>query len=121
MTPFIKEKLEKHHVIPLGSIVAPRAKLRKGEESKRRDNAYFLNSPINFIYITEDENLAISDSLLSDYVGSINSSAVKNFLGLNCDLDTSTEESCRNVLESRYEHLVGLIERHINLLVPQIN
>ena len=71
--------------------------------------------------ITEDENLAISDSLLSDYVGSINSSAVKNFLGLNCDLDTSTEESCRNVLESRYEHLVGLIERHINLLVPQIS
>lgn len=121
MTPFIKEKLEKHHVIPLGSIVAPRAKLRKGEESKRRDNAYFLNSPINFIYITEDENWAISDSLLSDYVGSINSSAVKNFLGLNCDLDTSTEESCRNVLESRYEHLVGSIERHIDLLVPQIS
>lgn len=118
MTPFINKKLEKHHVIPLGSIVAPRAKLRKGEESKRRDNTYFLNSPINFIYITDDENLAISDSSLSDYTNSINSPAVKTVLGLNCDLDTSTEEACRNVLENRYNNLVGLIQRHIDILVP---
>ena len=118
MNPFIRKKLEKHHVIPLGSIVAPSQRLRKGEESKRGDNTYFLNSPINFVYITENENIAISDSSLADYTRDINDLSVRTILGLNCNLDTSTEESCRNVLENRYDNLVGMIKTRIDLLIP---
>ncbi len=118
MNPFVRRRLEKHHVIPLGSIVAPSVRLRKGEESKRNDYTYFLNSPINFIYITDEENTAISDSTLADYTRDINDSAVKTILGLNCDLDTSTEESCRAVLENRYDHLIGMIKNRIDILAP---
>lgn len=118
INPFTSENLEKHHVIPLGSLQYPDEKIKKSEENLRDKKSYFLNSPINFIYITADENLAISDDKVSDYVSKITDYASKSLLGLVGNFDTSTEEKCKEILSNRYDDIVGKVQQHINALIP---
>lgn len=118
INPFCQYNLEKHHVIPLGSLKYPNETLRKGEENLRNDRSYFLNSPVNFVYITDDENKLISDDKLNEYANRINTPSTKSLLGLNGTLDTSSEAKCRAILSDRYDHIEGLVLKHIEALIP---
>jgi hypothetical protein len=118
ISPFTKATLEKHHVIPLGSLVNPNEKIRKAEEPLRKKRDYFLNSPVNFIYITDNENNAISDDKISDYTQRIMNYGAKSLLGLIGNFDTSSEASCKQILASRYDDIVGKVQNHIDMMIP---
>ncbi len=118
ISPFTDAVLEKHHVIPLGSLIYPDEKIKKAEEHLRKKKDYFLNSPVNFIYITDDENIAISDDKVSDYTQRIMNYASKSLLGLIGTFDTSSESNCKQILASRYDDIVGKVQQHIDTLVP---
>lgn len=118
ITPFTKAVLEKHHVIPLGSIMYPDEKIKKAEDSLRKKKDYFLNSPVNFVYITDVENIAISDDKLDDYAGRILNYASKSLLGLLGAFDTSSEITCKKILSDRYDDIVGKVQQHIDTLIP---
>jgi hypothetical protein len=118
ISPFTNATLEKHHVIPLGSLVNPNEKIRKAEEPLRKKRDYFLNSPVNFIYITDNENNAISDDKISDYTQRIMNYGAKSLLGLIGSFDTSSEASCKQILSSRYDDIVGKVQKHIDTMVP---
>ena len=118
ISPFTNATLEKHHVIPLGSLLYPDEKIKKAEEPLRKKRDYFLNSPVNFIYITDDENIAISDDKLSDYTQRIMNYASKSLLGLIGTFDASNESSCKQILSARYDDIVGKVQQHIDMLVP---
>lgn len=117
INPFVDEKLEKHHVIPLGSLTDPLQRISKSGEKYRKDDSYFLNSPFNFIYITDDENKAILNDKLSDYVKKIDDCAAKSILGFNGKIKADNEEECREELENRCDNFIGNLEQHINYLI----
>lgn len=77
-----------------------------------------MNSPVNFIYITDDENIAISDDKMSDYTQRIMNYASKSLLGLIGTFDASSESNCKQILSSRYDDIVGKVQQHIDTLVP---
>lgn len=118
LTPFTEKNLEKHHVIPLGSLKYPDEKIKKSEEKLRSDKSYFLNTPVNFIYITNEENILISDDKLSDYAPRIANYATKMLLGLIGNFDTSSEDTCKVLLANRFDHIVGMVQNHIDGLIP---
>lgn len=118
ISPFTDAALEKHHVIPLGSLIYPDEKIKKAEEPLRKKRDYFLNSPVNFIYITDEENIAISDDKVSDYTQRIMNYASKSLLGLIGTFDASSELNCKQILSSRYDDIVGKVQQHIDTLVP---
>ena len=109
---------EKHHVIPLGSLKMPDEKISKGDKQLRKKREYFLNSPVNFIYVTKDENIAILDEKIADYTKRITNYASKSLLGLIGEFDTSTEEMCRKILSNRYDDIYGKVMDHIQILIP---
>lgn len=118
ISPFTDAVLEKHHVIPLGSLIYPDEKIKKAEEHLRKKKDYFLNSPVNFIYITDEENIAISDDKMSDYTQRIMNYASRSLLGLIGTFDASSESNCKQILSSRYDDIVGKVQQHIDTLVP---
>ncbi len=118
LSPFTEHQLEKHHVIPLGSLRYPDDIIRVSEEKLRNDRSYFLNTPINFVYITSEENKIISDANLADYTARITSYASKSLLGFVGNFDTSSEEACKSILGLRFDDIVGKVQQHINYLIP---
>lgn len=77
-----------------------------------------MNSPVNFIYITDDEHLAISDDKMLDYTQRIMNYASKSLLGLIGTFDASSESNCKQILSSRYDDIVGKVQQHIDTPVP---
>jgi len=119
INPFIDKDLEKHHIIPLGSLKDPNIKVKDSEDDKlRKDRTYFLNSPINFMYITKEENISISDMNLGDYAKRISSYASKALFGLIGELKTTNETECKLILSNRFDHIKGQVMQHIDSLLP---
>ena len=118
LTPFTTKTLHKHHVIPLGSLDYPNEVIRKSEENLRKKKAFFLNSPVNFVYITDEENILISDDKLSDYVVRIKNYSSKSLLGLVGDFNTESEDKCKKILANRFDDIVGKVIGHIDSLMP---
>ena len=77
-----------------------------------------LFTPVNFIYVTKDENIAILDEKIADYTKRITNYASKSLLGLIGEFDTSTEEMCRKILSNRYDDIYGKVMDHIQILIP---
>ena len=73
---------------------------------------------MNFIYITDEENKSISDDKLSDYQMRVNNPSTRMLLGFAGNLDTSTEECCKSVLENRFDHINGQVRQQIDTLIP---
>ncbi len=112
---FIGEKLEKHHIVPLGSI----AKIGELSEKLRNDRTNIVNSPLNYVYITEGSNLEISDKSLAEYEVAITPSA-KAALGIAnypsvTDLDD--ESKVKKWLTERHKTLQGMIQNRIKSLL----
>ncbi|MGN0290831.1 MAG: DUF262 domain-containing protein, partial [Lachnospiraceae bacterium] len=60
-------KLEKHHVMPIGSLGAKYKSMNK-KEDKRKDGNNPYNSPLNFLYVSKKANELISNSSLKEYI-----------------------------------------------------
>lgn len=105
--------LEKHHIIPLGSVKS------YGESTNklRNDEYNFLNSPLNFVYITKESNLAISSKSLHDYQQSINSRSYSALQFTQFDSTISNEDIIK-ILETRFISLQGDIQNNVNKLLP---
>lgn len=104
--------LEKHHVIPLGS----QKSIKESTAELRNDKNNILNSPLNFVYITKESNIAISDWKLEDYYSALKGSCV-NILSFGLPLDTSTPEKVKGVLSNRFDQLKSKLHaRFIELL-----
>ena len=55
---------------------------------------------------------------INEYANRINSPSTKSLLRLNGTLDTSSEVNCRTILSDRYDHIEGLVFKHIESLIP---
>lgn len=105
------DKLEAHHIIPLGSV----KKIGQVSSKLRKDNSNICNSPINFIYITSAENKSISDKNVNDYVGEITPEAKATLLlpGMVSQVDNSVYE----LLSKRFDTIQGTIRNRVSNLL----
>lgn len=107
-------KLEKHHIIPLGSAE------NIGESTKRlRKEKNLYNSPLNFIFITEDANKKISAKSVHDYVNDILDTAA---LELDFNIDgyqnyARDKEGAEKILSHRYTKLRAKINKRVQNLL----
>lgn len=114
ISAFIKkeDKLEKHHIIPLGSV-----KKIKESTSKLRKQESIYNSPLNFIYITDTANKEISSKSVQDYENEISNTAA-----VELDFDgygkvEKTKEGVREILASRYKKLDAKLNGRVENLL----
>ena len=112
---FCDRKLEKHHIIPLGSV----AKIGESSNQLRKNKNHILNSPLNYVYISDLANGTISDKSLKEYEDAITPSA-KSSLGIMKypkvkDLDD--DDKIKEWLRDRHETIKGLIQNRINVLL----
>ena len=108
--------LQIHHVIPLGSAGI----IFNSTKSIRNNKKHYLNSPLNFMYITDYANRTISNKSLAEYTQMIPASAglsAVGFSGVNLDA-TATDDMRKDVLRDRYATVVQKIKHRINVLLP---
>ncbi len=109
--PFVT--LEKHHIMPLGSVT------QIGESSKkiRSDKKHYLNSPLNFMYLLPETNGLILDMDLAKYQNSITSNC-SHALGFVKN-DLSDAKDRETWLSNRFDQMQGKIINEIDALIPQ--
>lgn len=108
--------LQVHHVIPLGST----GSILSSTKSIRNDKKHYLNSPLNFMYITDHANHSISNKSLAEYTQMIPTSAGLNavgFVGANIDA-AATDDMRKAILINRHAAIAQKIKHHINILLP---
>lgn len=108
--------LQVHHVIPLGSA----SSILDSAKTIRGDKRHYLNSPLNFMYITDNANRTISNKSLFEYSQMLPASAGLSsvgFAGVQIDA-TASDESRKEVLRTRYTGLKQKITHRINVLLP---
>lgn len=108
--------LQTHHVIPLGST----GNLLSSTKSIRNDKKHYLNSPLNFMYITDNANRIISNKSLAEYTQMIPTSAglsAVGFTGVNIDA-TATDDIRKNVLINRHSAIAQKVKHRVNILLP---
>ncbi len=112
---FCKEKLEKHHVIPLGSVT----KIGESTDVLRGNKSSIFNSPLNFVYITSSTNLAISSKSLKDYEDSITASskAALNIVNYPSVADLDDISEVKKWLGERHKLIKGQIQNRVNSLL----
>ncbi|MCI8327165.1 MAG: hypothetical protein HFI37_05240, partial [Lachnospiraceae bacterium] len=69
-------KLEKHHIMPIGSLEAKYKKMNREEDKRQNGNSPY-NSPLNFLFISDQANRLISSSSLKEYIGYCNTDTLK--------------------------------------------
>ena len=111
ISAFTKYKLEKHHIIPLGSVT----KISESSEKLRDDKTHIANSPLNFVFISDEANLAISDKSLKEYEDAITAQAkhalsIANYPSV-ADLDD--EVKVKNWLTERHKNVMGAIQNRM--------
>lgn len=107
--------LQIHHVIPLGSTGSVLGSTRL----IRNDKRHYLNSPLNFMYITDHANHAISNKSLAEYTQMIPMSAGLSAVGFTgVDIDaTATDDMRKSVLIHRHATIAQKIKHRINVLL----
>lgn len=113
---FSEAKLEKHHIIPLGSVT----KIGESTNTLRVDKTNVVNSPLNYVYITESANLEISDKSLKSYEDSITASAKAALHIVNYPTvdELSDIQKVKKWLSERHKTIKGQIQNRItNLLL----
>ena len=71
-------KLQKHHIMPIGSLSVKYKDANKTTESRRKDNSSPYNSPLNFLLISEKANELIQNSTLKEYFEFCDQTALNN-------------------------------------------
>ena len=109
ISAFYRGALEAHHIIPLGSVTT----IGQSSKALRENESCICNCPVNFVFITKEENNAIGAKDLSQYIGSITSEA-KNALQIPAfTRDDLTEDKIKGFLEQRFDQLQGDIKNRI--------
>lgn len=111
------EKLEYHHLIPLGDI-SNTMKSKVG----RNDKTELLNSPINFVFITPDTNKQISAKSIESYLKeccetSVFKLGLAGILSFEEQEKVIGEERVRKYLEMRYVEVKNEIKGHVEDLM----
>lgn len=107
------KSLEAHHIIPLGSV----AKVGEMTSKLRNDPKNICNSPLNFVYITQEANKEILDAPLDVYIKKITDEA-KTELHLSAYKNPNSEESeIKELLRNRYAMLKGDIKAKVGKLL----
>jgi len=114
------EKLEDHHVIPLGTAT----KIGQSSSELRKKKGYILNSPLNRTYISQEANRQIRDfppdqylQKLQDitlYGHSIPANVVSEFHNLAGE---SEEDKYKRILAKRYEEIRRDIKWELDQLI----
>ena len=112
---FCKDKLEKHHIVPLGSVT----KIGESSDLLRTDKTNVANSPLNYVYITDKTNLKISDKSLSEYEGAITASAKAslNIVNYPTVTDLDNTDKVKDWLKERHKLAKGQIQNRIDNLL----
>ena len=112
---FSKQKLEKHHIIPLGSVT----KIGESTDRLRSDKTNIFNSPLNYVYITDLTNGEISDKSLKEYENSITASAkaALNIVNYPVVADLSDEMKVKAWLSERHKLVKGQIQNRVKNLL----
>ncbi|MDR3185231.1 MAG: DUF262 domain-containing protein [Christensenellaceae bacterium] len=115
------DKLQIHHIIPL-SLNVISIDRSTSTKTLRDDKTYILNSPLNKIFITAEENTKIGNTSFANYKDKINS-ASKTELDLNFKTDDTkmSVNDIKDFLEFRFKQLRGRIANKINSNLDQIN
>ena len=104
---FYDEKLEIHHLMPLGSD--PKKKIGETTKELRGDPKNPFNSPLNMLLITKNDNLIISDM---DYDKYSADKDVKEILpALDCVIG---EKSLPQFLSKRFDGLVSKLKQELD-------
>ena len=107
------KSLEAHHIIPLGSV----AKVGEMTSKLRSDPKNICNSPLNFVYITQEANKEISDAPLDVYIKKITDEA-KAELHLSSYTNPNSKESdIKDLLKERYVSLKGKVKSRVGTLL----
>lgn len=104
--------LEKHHIMPLGSVKDI------GESTKkiRSNKKHYLNSPVNFMYLLPETNNKISDLDLRSYQIKVDSSSIQALHFTSNDLEN--EDDRLKWLENRFVYLQGALKNRIEAILP---
>ena len=106
-----KDAVEKHHIVPLGSVkkIGQAAReLRKGDDAFSR----LMNSPLNYCYLTSKSNSEISAMPVEQYIRSVEERTLHS-LRLPTELEDfqagtkSNEVWVREMLKARHKNIRG--------------
>lgn len=115
---FSKEKLEKHHIIPLGSVT----KIGESSDKLRTDKTNVVNSPLNYVFITDGTNIKISNKSLKEYEDAITASAKSSLSIVNypsiTDLDDIT--IVKKWMRERHKLIKGQIQNRVKALLSSV-
>ncbi len=102
------DNLEAHHIIPLGSNL--QATYKDSTQTLRKDSTSILNSPLNFVYITKDDNLSISNRKLEDYITALNPEAMKTCCIPEFKIEDMKDQP-REILEQRFKYISSEVKK----------
>ena len=112
---FCTEKLERHHIVPLGSV----KKIGESTQALRTQKENIANSPLNYVYITNVTNNIISDMPLKDYENAIidTAKASLNIANYPCVDELSNIDKMKKWLQERHKSIKGVIRNRIDHLL----
>lgn len=118
---FSEDKLEAHHIVPLGSLKGIKATVKESTEAIRKEGEHICNSPINFVLITSDSNKKIAADPLDVYVSAIKKQAkcdlyLEPASGQNDNFYLDDNE-IKKFLSKRFELIQGKIKSEVNELI----
>ena len=113
---FTEEKLEAHHIIPLGSCT----KIGESTKQLRKEDKNICNSPMNFVYITKRENDLIGSKDMNQYIASANPMALECLQidaiapdDVSIDDQKTTNSKIKTKLSRRFDRLQNSIKLRI--------
>ncbi|AFZ29914.1 protein of unknown function DUF262 [Gloeocapsa sp. PCC 7428] len=116
------EKIEEHHIIPLGSATS----IGESTTTIRKDPRHLLNSPLNLTYISKDANREISDLAPRRYLEQLTDATVTGHeisshmieLLHGCP-DEYEPEFYKNVLRDRFNTLKRSVKTELESLIEK--
>lgn len=109
------EKLEKHHIIPIGSV----NKIGESTDKLRSDKENIINSPLNYVFITDDTNKVISDDTLEQYENAITDEAKSELSIVNYPKtdDLKNNDKVKAWMKERHKLVKGAIKSRVKKLL----
>lgn len=107
------DKLEAHHIIPLGSATD----YKSSASLLRKDKDHICNSPLNFVYLTKEANQKILNDDIDKYLKEINLTARAVMMLQMPDTNRYSETSVHDYLKERYATVKGDIINRVEVLL----
>lgn len=109
------DKFEEHHIVPIGSL--DKDTFKGMEKRRREDKKNIFNSPLNFMYITKESNLIISNQSLAYYVQFCNDATIYDLHIDIANRDSMDDDYVEQMLEKRFQtvkkDVVNRIEKYL--------